>query len=135
MGGQGSPHEELTTSMARTLSDTVIVAMIEAATRLASGRAPVTGSSGPAGTAAAAGAAGRPGEAVSEPAEARGAVGAESTVSAAAEEARSTAIEPPASRHDTRSAEQIGADFKTIYRHIEEVVRESAEQETRAIGF
>lgn len=124
--------------MARTLSDTVIVAMIEAATHLASGRAPVSGSAGTA--ARAAGAPERPSEPASEPAEARGAAGAESTVSSLDGEARSPAAEPPAARHapeghDTRSAEQIGADFKTIYRHIEEVVRESAEHEPRAIGF
>ncbi len=125
--------------MARTLSDTVIVAMIEAATRLASGRAPVSGSAGTA-AARAAGAPERPDEPASESAEARGAAGAERTVSSLDGEARSPAAEPPASRHapeghDTRSAEQIGADFKTIYRHIEEVVRESAEHEPRAIGF
>jgi hypothetical protein len=37
--------------------------------------------------------------------------------------------------HDSRSAEQIGTDFQAIYRHIEEVVKASAEQETKSIGF
>jgi hypothetical protein len=36
---------------------------------------------------------------------------------------------------DSRSAEQIAADFKTIYTEIEGLVRQSAEQETSRVGF
>ena len=33
------------------------------------------------------------------------------------------------------SAEQIAADFRTIYTQVEELVKGSAEQETKAVGF
>jgi len=119
--------------MARTLSDTIIISMIEAATRLAGARGPISGSvSG--GQGAHAPAAGH--------AEAGGPVGQES--GATTDSTATTTSAPPtgggggagaASEHDSRSADQIGSDFQTIYRHIEEVVKASAEQETKAVGF
>jgi hypothetical protein len=115
--------------MPRALSDTIIVAMIEAATRLAGGRGPISGSA-PA-----------PGATVVTRTEQGGPAGQEtgaSTTTAETAPAETRAPEPgapPHPEHETRSAEQIGADFKTIYRHIEEVVRASAEQETKPVGF
>lgn len=121
--------------MARTLSDTIIISMIEATTRLAGGRGPVSGSAGSGqGPNAAAGALTHT--------EAGGPVGQES--GATTDSTGTTPSAPPAgggaarggpAEHDTRSADEIGSDFKTIYRHIEEVVRASAEQETKAVGF
>ena|SRR5437867_2292041 len=118
--------------MARTLSDPIIISMIEAATRLAGGRGPISGSatSGQ-GPHAAAGAATHT--------EAGGPVGQESGATTDST-TRETSAPPAAARggaaeHDTRSADQIGSDFITIYRHIEEVVKASAEQETKAVGF
>jgi hypothetical protein len=84
--------------MARTLSDALIVAMIEATTRLASARAS----------------------------------GAKSASGEGAEAAKDGATNEP---HEARSAEQIGDDFTAIYKKIEEVVRASAEQETKSVGF
>ena len=114
--------------MARTMSDTIIVAMIEAATRLSGARGLIAGSQPPHG------------EAVSQPTggEAAPAEGGEGAKAAAA---KSTAPAPaPAGRpspddHDARTAAQIGSDFQAIYKNIEEVVRASAEQETKAVGF
>lgn len=118
--------------MARTLSDTLIIAMIEAATRLASGRGPIAGSS----------AAAAQGAAVSPPAGSGAAkTGVEVTPAAGAGQAgdanAGAAGAPPAGAggQDTRSAEEIAADFKTIYQQIEEVVRTSAEQESKTVGF
>jgi hypothetical protein len=118
--------------MARSLSDTIIVAMVEAATRLAGARGPIAGSRTQPG-----------GEPVSQPAEGAapaesapagdgktGAAAAQSTVPAPAASAR-----PLPEDHDARTAEQIGADFKAIYLSIEEVVKASAEQESKAVGF
>lgn len=84
--------------MARTLSDALIIAMIEATTRLASARA-----SG----------------AKPSPAE-----GADAPKDGASKEAP-----------ESRTAEQLGDDFATIYKKIEDVVRVSAEQETKTVGF
>ena len=114
--------------MARALSDTIIISMIEAATRLASGR-------GPAGSGAGHSAATSGGTHT----EAGGPVGQESGATTDSATTNETATPAPAAHgsaeHDTRSAEQIGADFKTIYLQIEEVVKSSAEQETKAVGF
>lgn len=124
--------------MARILSDTIIVAMIEAATRLASGRGPITGSSGqPAGSPAeaAAGAAGadEKGAAVqTTQAGDPGGTGATTSTTAHSPDALS---QSGGSEHDTRTAAQIAADFKTIYTQLEDLVRSSAEQETRSVGF
>jgi hypothetical protein len=123
--------------MARTLSDTLIIAMIESATRLAGGRGPVGASSG--------GASGQGGAAATPPtgegAEG-GAGGAVSTVPPATESSAPAsggsgggAQAGGGGEHDTRTAEQIAADFKAIYTQIEEVVRSSAEQETKTVGF
>ena len=84
--------------MARTLSDALIISMIEATTRLASARA--------------SGAKPASGE------------GADAAKDGASKEA-----------HETRTAEQLGDDFATIYKKIEDVVRVSAEQETKTVGF
>ena len=118
--------------MARTLSDTLIVAVLEAATRLTGARGPIAGSA--AANAAQAGAATMP------PA---GAAGEAPTTGATTTEA--PAATAPASNaggsgqgggeHDTRTADQIAADFRTIYAQIEELVRGSAEQETKSVGF
>jgi hypothetical protein len=108
--------------------------MIEAATRLAGGRGPISGSAGGGQGAHAAGAASQT--------QAGGPIGLESgaTTDAAAMGASATPSAGAGARggpaeHDTRSAEQIGSDFQTIYRQIEEVVKSSAEQETKAVGF
>ena len=113
--------------MARTLSDTLIIAMIEAATRLAGGRGPITGS--------AAAQAAQPGAA---PAAGQGSTGESTGAMAVPNPPAATSLGQdgtPAGERDLRTAEQIGADFKTIYTHIEGVVRASAEQETRSVGF
>ena len=116
--------------MARTLSDTLIVAVLEAATRLTGARGPIAGS-------AAASAQG--GAAATPPA---GATGDAPTTGAAASTSETPASSsgkgeaPPAGgEHDARSADQIAADFKKIYVQIEELVRGSAEQETKSVGF
>jgi len=117
--------------MARTLSDTIIISMIEAATRLAGARGPISGS--------VTGGQGAHAPAASH-AETGGPVGQES---GATTDSTATATSAPptgggggaAGEHDSRSADQIGSDFQTIYRHIEEVVKASAEQETKAVGF
>jgi hypothetical protein len=129
--------------MARTLSDALIVAMIESATRLTSGRGPISGAT-PAQAMAQSG--GPPPVETSAPAQADAAAG---QTGAAAEPAPAT--ETPAGAQggaqggpqggaqggdrDTRSAEQIAADFKTIYTQLEALVRVSAEQETPRVGF
>jgi hypothetical protein len=112
--------------MARTLSDALIIAMIESATRLAGGRGPISGIS-PTTLAQSGGAA------VEARAEA-------TTPPAPAPDVSESASARPdgtgaAADRDGRSAEQIAADFKTIYTQIEGLVRESAEQETTRVGF
>src|SRR5437773_1206921 len=111
--------------MARTLSDTVIISMIEAATRLAAGRGPISGSGGqgphPAGAhAEAGGPVGQETGATTDAAAEKPAAGASATSGQGG--ARSGSDE-----HDTRTADQIGSDFKAIYLQIEEVVKASAE--------
>jgi hypothetical protein len=105
--------------MARALSDPLIIAIIESATRLASGRGPIAGSA-PAVA----------GEGVTavEPQSDAAPAGSSAPAIAPAEPA-------PASEHDTRTAEQIAADFKTIYTQIETLVRSSAEQDSPRVGF
>jgi hypothetical protein len=112
--------------MARTLSDALIIAVIESATRLAGGRGPISGIA-PAALAESGGTA----------VEARAPGDAAPTPAAAADPA---AAPPPADpahggEHDSRDAAQIAADFKTIYTQIEGLVRVSAEQETPRVGF
>jgi hypothetical protein len=122
--------------MARALSDTVIVSMIEAATRLAGGRGPIAGSMQSTAAGADATAAARAGDGtapaasdtLSSPA---GGAAPAATPSGAPRVASGT----PAGDHDSRSAEQIAADFRTIYKQIEDVVRSSATEETRPVGF
>ncbi len=112
--------------MARTLSDTLIIAVIEAATRLTGARGPIAGAApggGQAGGAAATPAAGEGG----------GSTGATSTESAPA--TRGDGPMGGSGEQDSRSAEQIAADFRTIYTQVEELVKGSAEQETKAVGF
>lgn len=84
--------------MARTLSDALIIAMIEATTRLASARS--SGAKPPS------------------------AEGTDAPKDGASNEAP-----------ESRTAEQLGDDFATIYKKIEDVVRVSAEQETKTVGF
>jgi len=123
--------------MARTLSDALIVAMIESATRLTSGRGPISGAT-PAQAMAQSGS--PPPVETSAPSEAGAAAG---QTGASAEPAPPPAPETPAGApggpqggdRDTRSAEQIAADFKTIYTQLEALVRVSAEQETPRVGF
>ena len=118
--------------MARTLSDTLIVAVLEAATRLTGARGPIAGSA--AANAAAAGSA-----AATPPA---GAAGEASGTGATSIDAPPVPTPAGGSQggghggeHDTRTADEIAADFKTIYAQIEELVRSSAEQETKTVGF
>jgi hypothetical protein len=116
--------------MARTLSDTIIVSIIEAATRLSGARGPITGSAAAQSAAHS---------------EAGGPVGQDTgaTTDAAPKAEKATGAPSGSGRgasggsdeHDTRSAGQIGNDFQTIYKSIEEVVKASAEQETKAVGF
>ena len=115
--------------MARTLSDTLIIAVIEAATRLTGARGHIAGSaSAPQGGAAATPPAGEAG--------ATGGTGATSTATAPTTSSSSGEGAPTGGgEHDSRSAEQIAADFRTIYTQIEELVKSSAEQETKAVGF
>ena len=112
--------------MARTLSDALIIAMIESATRLAGGRGPISGIT-PAALAESGGTA----------VEARAATDAAPTPAPAAEAAApaAPADAAPAGDQDSRDAGQIAADFKTIYTQIEGLVRVSAEQETPRVGF
>ena len=84
--------------MARTLSDALIIAMIEATTRLASARS--SGAKPPS------------------------AEGTDAPKDGASKEAP-----------ESRTAEQLGDDFATIYKKIEDVVRVSAEQVTKTVGF
>ena len=84
--------------MARTLSDALIIAMIEATTRLASARS--SGAKPPS------------------------AEGTDAPKDGASKEAP-----------ESRTAEQLGDDFATIYKKVEDVVRVSAEQETKTVGF
>jgi hypothetical protein len=112
--------------MARILSDTVIIAMIEAATRLAGGRGPIAGSS-PAPQ--------QEGAPV-PPVQPDQANPAPTTEAAPTPDGRAAKEGTAASSdHDTRTADQIGADFRTIFGHIDEVVRTAAEQETKSVGF
>jgi hypothetical protein len=120
--------------MARTLSDTIIIAMVEAATRLASGRGPIAGT----------GSSGSVLDSATQAAPAAGTTSAEGTgvtTTAPTTPSQSTpagSSEAPAGgrgEHVTRSAAQIGNDFKAIYTAIEEVVKTSAEQETKSVGF
>jgi hypothetical protein len=125
--------------MARTLSDTLIIAMIEASTRLAAGRGPIGPSGSGAGSAgsAAAGSAG----AVAAPA--TGETGATATTAPPDTSVGAGALNGGGASlaagsggdKDPRTAEQMAADFRTIYQAIEEVVRISAEQETKSVGF
>ena len=95
--------------MARTLSDGLIIAMIEATTRLVSAR----GGPGPkAGTA--------------EPAPADD--------TAKDDTAKDDTAKDEAGK-EARTAANVSDDFATIYARIEELVRVSAEQETKAVGF
>lgn len=119
--------------MARTLSDTVVIAMIEAATRLAGGRGPIGGSTQmvPGGTA--------PGEPTGQlkqagnPGQDAGATAASGTGFGRGQ--NDGATQATSGEQDRRTADEIASDFKTIYTQIEEVVRISAEQETKAVGF
>ena len=115
--------------MARTLSDALIIAMIEASTRLTAAR----GSSSRGGSSA-------PAAKPEAHAEDSSVVTPATTPEGAPTEA--TAGKPEAYHDhdksadgDHRSADEIGSDFATIYRHIEEMVRASAEQETKTVGF
>jgi hypothetical protein len=113
--------------MARTLSDALIIAMIESATRLAGGRGPISGIT-PAALAESGGTA----------VEARAAADAAPATPAPAAEPAAPAAPAdaaPAGDQDSRDAGQIAADFKTIYTQIEVLVRVSAEQETPRVGF
>ncbi len=113
--------------MARTLSDAVIIAMIESATRLAGGRGPIAGSTAAAALAHA------------------GEKPAVETTAADAAGGAAIAPTPPgpatgpsgeaAPDGDARTADQIAGDFKTIYTQVEALVRVSAEQETPRVGF
>ena len=113
--------------MARTLSDALIIAMIESATRLAGGRGPISGTS-PAALAQSGAPRWRSRRRRRRPTplplKARRAVAPPRTAEGST-----------AGDHDTRTAEQIAADFKAIYSQIEGLVRESAEQETSRVGF
>lgn len=121
--------------MARTLSDTLIVAVLEAATRLTGARGPIAGSAAAnaQGGAAATPPAGSAGDSPST-----GATGAASVSDASlasASKGDSPSSGPGGGEHDSRSADQIAADFKTIYTQIEQLVKGSAEQETKSVGF
>ncbi|MBI3973918.1 MAG: hypothetical protein HY332_21785 [Chloroflexi bacterium] len=116
--------------MARTLNDSVIIAMIEAATRLSGARGPIAGAAHTIAGATAEGTQTR------LPGQDGGAAATETGASTVAgEQPHLTAEIPPANQHDTRTADQIAVDFKTIYQSIEEVVKASAEQETKTVGF
>jgi len=117
--------------MARTLSDTLIIAVIEAATRLTGARGPIAGAApggGQSGGAAATPAAGEGGGST-------GATSTENTPAARGDGANGGSSGSSGGEHDSRSAEQIAADFRTIYTQVEELVKGSAEQETKAVGF
>ena len=128
--------------MARTLSDTLIIAMIEAASRLTAGRGPIGPIGGgaaqggaaatpPAGEAGSAGAMG----AVSAEAPATGGGAGSSGAAGGSGAGAGAAAGGPGGERDPRTAEQIASDFRTIYSAMEEVVRTSAEQETKSGGF
>ena len=122
--------------MARTLSDTLIVAVLEAATRLTGARGPIAGSAaakaGADGAAAATPPAGAAGEGPT--AGSTGAVSTDAPASASSG-GQGGGAASGAGESDSRTAEQIAADFKVIYGQIEELVRGSAEQETKSVGF
>lgn len=134
--------------MARTLSDTIIIAMIEAATRLSSGRGPIAGSAS--GSSSGSSVLGTGTQTVTAGQGQAGPAGATAETTSGDGTGVSTSSTPPSGaapaggneapagargEHDTRSAEQIGSDFKTIYGAIEAVVKSSAEQETKSVGF
>lgn len=105
--------------MARTLSDGLIIAMIEATTRLVSAR----GGPGPkAGTAEPA-----PADDTARDDTARDDTAKDDTAKDGA--AKDEAVK------EARTAANVSDDFATIYARIEELVRVSAEQETKAVGF
>ena len=112
--------------MARTLSDTLIIAVVEAATRLTGARGPIAGS---------AAATAQQNAAVATPPATEGAATTGATATAAPSDKPKSDGSASGAEHDTRTADQIAADFKTIYAQIEEVVRTSAEQETKVVGF
>ena len=126
--------------MARTLSDTLIVAVLEAATRLTGARGPIAGS-------AAANAQQKDQGAVANPPAGEGtgvtAVAATPSTDGGGAGGKGTSdgaggaggSGPGGGEHDTRSAHEIAADFKTIYTQIEDLVRASAEQEAKTVGF
>src|SRR6266545_198894 len=123
--------------MARTLSDTLIVAVLEAATRLTGARGPIAGSAAAHAQLSAA----QQGAVATPPAgEGTGAATATPPATASASESGSGSGSggdgaSSAGEHDTRTAQEIAADFKTIYAQIEGLVRASAEQEAKTIGF
>ena len=118
--------------MARTLSDTLIVAVLEAATRLTGARGPIAGSA----AAHAQGAAATPPAGAVGDAPTTGATTSSDTAPTAAGKSDSPSSGGSSgSEHDTRTADEIAADFKTIYAQIEDLVRGSAEQETKSVGF
>ena len=116
--------------MARTLSDTLIVAVLEAATRLTGARGPIAGSA----AANAQSATATPPAVTVADAPTVGATTSGDAAPAAKSEAPSGGGSG-GGEHDTRTADEIATDFKTIYAQIEELVRGSAEQETKSVGF
>lgn len=117
--------------MAKTLSDTVIIAIIEATTRLAGGRGPIAGSAAGASAASS----GAPGSNSTPETAAQGAVTPEASSPAPAVSSNGDGAASGRGEHDTRTAAEIASDFKTLYIQIEEVVRATSEQETKSVGF
>ncbi|CAA9209342.1 MAG: hypothetical protein AVDCRST_MAG77-1940 [uncultured Chloroflexi bacterium] len=119
--------------MARTLSDTLIIAMIEAATRLTAGRGPIGPGSAGAAAAAAGGAVAAP--ATGETGATANTIPPATGTGSGGSGGAGGAAGAPGGEQDPRTAEQVAADFRTIYAQIEDVVRVSAEQETKSVGF
>ncbi|SRR6266498_5581639 len=128
--------------MARTLSDSLIVAVLEAATRLTGARGPIAGSAAAHAQHKEQGAVATPpaGEgtgatAVAAPPTADGGGAAAGGADMSGASSASGGSGASGGEHDTRTAQEIAADFKTIYAQIEELVRASAEQEAKTVGF
>ncbi|MGI8424515.1 MAG: hypothetical protein ACR2NO_10485 [Chloroflexota bacterium] len=119
--------------MARTLSDTLIVAVLEAATRLTGARGAIAGSA--AANAAQTASAPSTGDPVDAPTAGAAPAGTNPSDAALANASKGDSPPNAGAEHDSRSAEQIAADFRKIYAQIEELVRGSAEQETKSVGF
>lgn len=117
--------------MARTLSDALIIAMIEASTRLAYTRIRAELDSSPTD----ADRESKDTDQASKDSAAQAKDTAAQAKDAVPDVKDANGTHADAGRAEAPSAEKVGDDWVTIYKRMEEVVRESAEQETKSVGF